>query len=482
MNKLRLIIAASLRDLLRWARQHLYVLLILTPLVGGMTYLTAARAASYLPEGWQPRPAPALTLAAFAACALVALNLSRASVRIYHVRAQESFLDAMPAAPSTLLHAALAGVLARTLAGAAVVLLVARPLLGEAEILGAPSILALALFAALAALCEMFAALEWIHWGRAREARHVLAAIVVLLPSLALAGSLALLVVKPSILPAHVHAPLVAAGALCVVSLYALTRFLHTRWRVQDIEHAKRIQTAGRLSLFKLRAFERVGGRAVQSQLACDLQLTLRAFSSAVYVACVVAALSIAALVTALVTDLLPREAAAPGFFEATWSAPVLAVKVACVAACASLVCLLPVLVAHQIPHLWLARSAGTKAGDVWLAKLWYARLVTLPAPVVAWAAGVATGEVPVFYALPLLAECLWLWWAVSTLCGALAFEVAAEPGLGLVLMAFVSVGVGMLGAILWPFGLAAYGMGIDVVRERGAHRAHFHLLTMGED
>ena len=39
------------------------------------------------------------------------------------------------------------------------------------------------------------------------------------------------------------------------------------------------------------------------------------------------------------------------------------------------------------------------------------------------------------FTAVPLLAECAWLWWLVSTAAGGLAFEMPAQPGLALVLV-----------------------------------------------
>ena len=51
-------------------------------------------------------------------------------------------------------------------------------------------------------------------------------------------------------------------------------------------------------------------------------------------------------------------------------------------------------------------------------AKIYFARVVTLPAPLAAWSAGILCGAVSGSYALPLLAECLWLWWVVSTLAG----------------------------------------------------------------
>ena len=42
-RKLLLLAGAAFRSGGRWARQHLYVLLLLTPMVAGMTYMTAGR-------------------------------------------------------------------------------------------------------------------------------------------------------------------------------------------------------------------------------------------------------------------------------------------------------------------------------------------------------------------------------------------------------------------------------------------------------
>ncbi len=230
----------------------------------------------------------------------------------------------------------------------------------------------------------------------------------------------------------------------------------------------------------------------MRAQLARDLQLTLRGFSSAVYTAAGLAALWLLVLAAVLTTGVLPEEgllfgggggAAAGGevgWFEATWLPPVLAVKVICVLAVASLVSLVPVLVAHESAHLWLERSVGVKAAEAWRAKLWYARLVSVTAPLLAWGVGALSGEVEGFYLLPLLGEVVWLWWLVSTLVGSLAFEIPEQPGLALELMACVGLAVGGFVAFLWPMGLAVYAFGMDQIRMRGQHRAYLYLYAEG--
>ena len=136
--------------------------------------------------------------------------------------------------------------------------------------------------------------------------------------------------------------------------------------------------------------------------------------------------------------------------------------KFACVVSCVALASLVPVLVAHERPHLWLERSIGVKGEDAWRAKLYAARVITLPAAALAWLAGVACGAVPAAYALPLLAECVWLWWLVATLAGGLAYEMPEQPGLALILTACATLGAGGLTAFAWPAGLAIYALGVQ--------------------
>jgi hypothetical protein len=252
---------------------------------------------------------------------------------------------------------------------------------------------------------------------------------------------------------------------------------VHARWRAADIEYAKRLQSTARWSLFGARLLHRRLDAAVAAQLARDLQLTLRVFSSAVYVAATVAALSVVVLLTILLTNVLSSAPAPGGWLDATQLPAVMAVKLTVVAATAALAALVPIMVAHQIPRRWLEQAAGTTGEGMWEAKAWYGRLVSLPAPLVVWAAGTATAQVPAFYALPLLAECVWLWWMVSLPFALLSFEMPDEPGLALILMVTIGVGVGFSVALLWPLGLIYYVFGVPQMTERGHARAYYHLV-----
>jgi hypothetical protein len=269
-----------------------------------------------------------------------------------------------------------------------------------------------------------------------------------------------------------------AAGAAV---LYVLVRLSHKRWRGSDVEFAKRLKAPSRSGLFNLPALARRLMPAVAAQLARDLHLTLRGFSSAVYVAAAMAALWIAVLLTVVSSNLLPRVSFGEEWLDATWLPPVMATKIACILAVASLGGLVPVLVAHEMPNTWLERAIGTTGAELWEAKLWYARVVSMPAPLAAWFAGLAAGEMPGFYLAPALAECLWLWWLVSSIIGALSYEVPGRPMLALILLMIVGLAAGLLTAMAWPVGAIIYAQAMHSLAERGRARARYYLLA-GED
>ncbi|HEX5706845.1 MAG TPA: hypothetical protein VFX96_06100, partial [Pyrinomonadaceae bacterium] len=256
----------------------------------------------------------------------------------------------------------------------------------------------------------------------------------------------------------------------------------HARWRRLDIEHARRLGAGARRGLFGARMLRRRLSASVAALVARDLQLTLRRFSSAVYVVAGLAALITVALFALLTTGALPESdtTTATSWLDATWLAPVAAVKVACVLATVALSSLAAPLVAHELTRFWVERATGAAAADVWRAKLWYARVVSILAPFAAWAAGALSGEVPAFYVVPLLLECVWLWLLVSTVVGAFVFEIPEQPGLALVLMGCTGVAAGLLVAWVWPVGILLLPA-IPSLYERGAMRARYYLIEGGD-
>ena len=476
MTHLKLIAGAAARERLRWAREHLYSLLILSPLVLGLTYFGVGRMVS-TNEDIVLTPQATAALAFVTAAGLILLSMSRASAEVYHLRSPETLFDTLAVAADTHLYAALVERVARTSAvGAAA--LVARTVFGGtlADAWLAPPLI---LFVVLVALAEVLAALVWVHWSRARKTWQAATALAALAACAFVAGLLLVAVVKPERLTEGGRVAACVAGLILTGVLFGVVRAAHRSWRAADMEHAKRLGAGARggLGWASARARGFFKGAEPAALFERDLRLTLRAFSSAVYAAFALAALWVAALGAALTTGLVPAGDEPPGVFDMTWLPRVVAVKVACVLAAVALASLVPVLVAHQAPHLWLERAVGAKGADVWRAKLWYARAVSLPAALAAWAVGVLCGASPLAYALPLLAEVLWLWWLVGTIAGALAYEVPEQPGLGVVMVACAGLAAGLLSAAMWPLGLALYGVGVGQMCLWGEHRARFYLL-----
>ncbi|HEY9232051.1 MAG TPA: hypothetical protein VIS78_07880, partial [Blastocatellia bacterium] len=429
MNPIRQLIGATLRSQLRWAREHLYYWLVLGPVVVGFTTFTIARVVDNLSD-WQPSPAARIAAAIAFASALVALSLSRAAAELYHLRRPEAYFDALPLMPDTHLHAALAARAGRTVV-VAVAALVARRMAGGAW-LEAANWLPLALLISVTSLTETLAALNWIHWGHTRNRRVAAAALLLLFAAATTSGLLLARVVSDDLFAAGAGRGLLLLAALISLMLYFVVHLQHARWRAADMEYARRLPSSSRLRLISVEHLRRRFGYAVAAQLARDLQLTLRAFSSAVYVVGGMAALVVVALTTVLLAQLLPAAVASGGWLDLTWTPQVLAIKSACALMVAVLTASVPLLVAYELPMMWQERATAVTGLDLCAAKLWYARAVSLAAPLAAWLVALLTRQVPAVYMLPLLAECLWLWWMVSSLVGWLAFEMPARPGLAI--------------------------------------------------
>jgi hypothetical protein len=479
VKKSLLLIGGALRAQIRWARQHVYAWLVLAPVVLGTTYYTAVRIAQNLPD-WQPPPSFVITLATLFVFSLFGLSLSRASAEIYHLRRPESYFDALPVSAAAHLNAALAIRAARTLAVAAAAL-IARATFGEIHRMRALDLPPLLCFVAVVSLSETLAALNWIHWGHRKNVPAAIAALFVLSFSGLLGGLMLTIVLKPASFSSRACVSLSATCFVGILLVYYLTHRLNERWRGPDIEYARRLQSLSRSTIPFAGTFKRRLSAAVAAQLARDLQLTARAFSSAVYVVVAVAALCTLALIAALTTDLLPPAVPARAWLDGTWLPQVIAIKVVCVLTVVSLAALSPVLIAYELPHMWLERAAGTTGLDLLRAKVCYTRSITMLAPLIVWCAGMLTGKCPLFYDLPLLAECLWLWWLVSSLMGALCFEMPTRPDLSIIVLGTLGLAVGLLASMLWPVGLVVYPIAMHSLAERGRQRARYYLITEAE-
>jgi hypothetical protein len=479
VTKSLLLIGASVRSLFRWARQHIYAWLILAPVVLGISYFTVIRIAEDLPD-WHVSTPLTVTLTTLFTLSLVGLSLSRASAEIYHPRRPESYVDALPVSASAHLHSALAIRVARTVVvGAAV--LIARAAFLDTAVLRRIDLPSLLLFVVITSLSETLGALNWIHWGHTRNARAALLSLLTVLCNGVLGGLLLAVVLNRSIPAFHFGLWPWVVCAIWIMIVYAIVRMLNTRWRSSDLEYARRLQLATRSTFRIERALERRLPPVVAAQFARDMRLTLRGFSSAVYVVFAIASLCMVALLAALTTDWLPPVLQPRAWLDATWLPQNIAIKVACVLALVSLASLLPVLIAYELPHMWLERAAGTTGLDLLRAKICYARFLTFPVPLIIWGAGALTGSVPFFYVAPLLAECLWLWWLVSSLMGALSFEMPTRPDLAIIVNGTLGLALGLVGALLWPVGLILYPQAMHSLAARGRQRARYYLITEAE-
>jgi hypothetical protein len=481
MKKVWLIIGASLRSQLRWAKQHVYAWLILAPLVLGITYMTVSRLAANLStEDFSFTQASVIGAALF--LSLIGLSLSRASAEIYHLRRPAAYFETLPLDASAHLYAALLTRFGRTLIVGLVIFSIKHLL---KEPLGAGNLLALLLFIIVLALSQTFIALQWIHFGHTRK-NGIFSIIYVIVDS-TLAGIIFAYAIKSA---NGNHKGLLGTSLIIILAAVAsffILQKLHNRWRSADVEYARRIETAKNFKLLSASTFRRRFSPAVASQLARDFQLTLRGFSSAVYVIALLVPLLLAALIAALTTNLLPPISGDLGWFDTMQLPQISAIKITCSLIAASLAALTPVLVAYELPHLWLERVTGASGLDLWQAKIAYARFMSLPAPLLAFALGAIFGKIPMFYVAPLFLECLMLWWAVSSLIGALSFEMPTRPGLALIVMITVGIGAGLAASFglftsaFLPLGLMVYAQAMHGLSDRGRARARYYLLY-GDD
>ncbi len=476
MKKLLLLIGASARSQLRWATEHIYWWLVLGPLVVGFTYFTVARVIDNLPP-FEPSPQVAVAVAALFEAVLIALSLSRASAEIYHLRRAESYFDALPVDTATHLRAGIITRLIRT-SFVAVAALLAHSRAGAGALLDSANLLPFILFIVLTSLAEVFAALNWIHWGHLKDKLAAFVAVAIVVVTVVLGAVLLALIIKPDYLSQPFALWLMIGSAVWSAGVYFIVHRVHERWRASDIEYAKRLQSASRWSAFGAQALKRRFPQVVAAQLARDLQLTLRAFSSAVYVVSGISALWAIAVAVALTTNLVPTEVNTSGWLDATWLPQVMAIKGACALVVATLAALVPLLVAYELPMMWLERAAGAAGLNLWEAKLWYGRIVTSPAPLIIWAVGMLTGKAPIAYGLPLLAECLFLWWMISSLFGALSFEMPERPGLAIIVIETIALAAGAFAVMFWPAGLIIHFQAMHSLTDRGKHMARLFLMT----
>jgi hypothetical protein len=472
-----LILAATTKDQFRWARQHLYFLLVLGPIVLSATYLIVTSLADRGTGFDLPIPASLVVMTA-AQAALVALSLSRASSEIFHIRRPEGFLESMPVTLDMHLYVAVGSRILRT-AFAAALVLIARWLIGGSGSLSAVVFTSAAVWTLITAISETWGALNWIHWSHKKGPVIAATALLTMLVSVSLGGILFLLTtLNPQGFQGFTRWWVNVAGVAWTAAVYLMLRESHRRWRSGDVEFAQRLQPLARWSLSANR-FTRRLGPIVSALLVRDLQLTVRGFSSAVYVTIGLAALwmlALAAVLASRVVALDPHTG-----FDVPLFPESMAIKVACVLATASLAALTLLLVAYEVPTLWLERAVGAAGLDICRAKIWYARIVSLPALMATSVVAGGAGAAPLSEMARLIAECMLLWWLVSSFIGVLSFETPARPGIAMLTVVSIATAVGLVSASLWPFGAIIYVFTFGSLLNRARERARYFLIT-GDD
>src|SRR6185503_6216224 len=213
-------------------------------LVVGFTYFTVARVINNLPP-LEPSPSVAVAFAALFEAVLIALSLSRASAEIYHLRRAESYFDALPVDTATHLRAAIITRLIRT-SFVAVAALLAHSRASAGAVLDLNNLLPFIIFIILTSLAEVFAALNWIHWGHVKDKLAAFVAIAIVLITIVLGAALLALIIKPDYFSQTFALWLIIGSAVWSASVCFIVHRMHERWRASDIEYAKRLQSASR--------------------------------------------------------------------------------------------------------------------------------------------------------------------------------------------------------------------------------------------
>lgn len=257
--------------------------------------------------------------------------------------------------------------------------------------------------------------------------------------------------------------PAAVAGALgwtaTTLVLYAVSAWLFLAFRRRDLEKAPRLRRASLGRAFR-------GSDALGALMWRDFLQVARHFSPAVYLAAASSLLCLA--LTYLVLPSLPL--APDDRFHLTLVGSVLAVYCA--------VTLVPLLLKHQLPRLWIEKSTPVSPETLWRAKvglsLGLAAVPTLVAAVL-FVVSDATpeGGLPVVGVFQLLAAAF----VLSSMVGMAAFEIAAEPVLGLVFATFVGLALAslfILYPIAWWMWSILYGWAAGQLAGRAPRRIQF--------
>ncbi len=476
---------AKLLTVKRALGAHWFSVVVLAPMiVAGFYFILEPNVVQA--GGWLRRGAPDWTGADLAAAgfllsaALVAAGLPSALRHAYALGLPEAYLDALPISADARFRALLAGQLLRNVPAWIGLAAIFHLLASEGQDALLPSLgTTLTVILEVAAL-QILTALTLVHRAWLRPARLLaIGASIVLICVLVRFEPLAGLLLLP-LLPAasFFQAAMVAAlevdlvpsgwlsqwpaQAAGALAIGVLAWGAYRNWRDAEVERAEEAIGRKAFTIAGLDALLRGRfGAEVGAQLARDLRLTLRAATPAVWTCSAAALLFLGAMPTAIVNRWAPEQ----------WMAVLLLTLTGL--AVFSLSAIAPVLLQRQAPALWTEHASGVSPEDMLKARKYFTLIVSFPAAVLACAV------LPLYpgswgAAVWFAARAALAWISVSTMVGAAAFDVAAAPGLGLMLMGLASAGVcGMYGFNeLFPIGLFLYAYLMHHLSERAESAA----------
>ncbi len=485
-----LALRASLLTTKRALGAHWFSVFVLAPMiVGGFYFVLQPNLAQA--GGWLRRAAPGWTGADLAAAgfllaaALVAAGLPSALRHAYALGLPEAYLDALPISPGARFRGLLAGQILRNVpawVALAAALRLAAPQ-GGAGVSAAAAACAIVEIAALQLLTVLLLVrLGWLRAGRLVGVGAAIVLVCLLVRIEPLSGLLALPLLPAAslfqaALASAVGMELAARGWLSqwpaqaagVLAIGVLAWGPYRNWRNADVERAREAASRSAFALGGLdRLLRKRFDAEVAAQLARDLRLTLRGATPAVWTCAAAAVLFLAAMPAAILNQ----------WVAPPWM-PVLLLTLAGLAAL-SLSAIAPVLLQRHRPAMWIEHAAGASPESMLEARKHFTLIVSAPVAVVAALAAAAfPGDW--LSAAFLAARAVFAWIAVASIIGAVAFDIAMAPGLGLMLAGLLAIGVcGMLGLDQgWPIAIFLYAYLMHHLNER-AEAAAARLGELG--
>lgn len=450
----RLLVGLRARAARRWLVDNGFQVFVMAPLVIGGAGLIFQPYASAIADELS---ANADALRGHAVPAVVALVFVGAVVArfastvrdVFAVRPDEFYVDGLPVRPDARFHELLVLRLSRAVPLGIGALFVVGVTATEHESGMAVTLRAfpaVAYATVLLAVVEIAAALLCVRMRITRPVRLGFAA--------ASAGAIAV----------AASGYLVAISAVTAVVSYAFGAIAYRRWRMDDRERAREALARARRSHAGLeRLADRLLGPRIGAQLARDVRLVRRGFSSSPYLAFGSAAVFPLAAVWLCNRYTLGPVAAAH------------AIETATVLSAFALASITHALVTYERSRVWIDLAGGVEPDEFPKAKIWLGRTLALPAVVFGVVAVLAAG---VALTPRECVELLWLWWSTATLTSVFCYELADRPNAGLVLAFIASAGDALLvvfyttSDVMWYFGPFLYVYAMSNMLHRAGLKA----------